>query len=64
MNLEALHGWLLKFGEDSNRLCTSAETFVDLLSNESPPWGAYCAFMSSRLIALDKQPVVHLFDVG
>ena len=26
---EALQGWILKFGEDSNRLRASVETFVD-----------------------------------
>ena len=31
------------------------ETFIDCLANKSPPWAAYLAFMSYRLIALDKQ---------
>ena len=61
---EALQGWLLKFGEDSTRLHTIVETFVDWLSNGSPPWAAYCAFMSGRLIALDKQPGVQTVDIG
>ena len=34
---EALHGWLLKFGEDSTRLRTIVENFVDWLANGSPP---------------------------
>ena len=45
-------------------LSTSVETFVDWLSNGSPPWAAYCAFMSGRLIALDKQPDVRPVGVG
>ena len=53
---EALQGCLLKIGEDSTRLRTSIETFADWLANGSPPWAAYRAFMSGRLIALDKQP--------
>ena len=55
---EALQGWLLKFGEDSTRLRTSVETVVDWLANGSPPWTTYRAFMSVRMIALDKQPGV------
>ena len=35
---EALQVWILKFGEDSTRLRTSVETFVDWLANGSPPW--------------------------
>ena len=42
---EALQEWLLKFGEDSTRLRTSVETFVDWLANGSPPWTAYRAFI-------------------
>ena len=30
---EALHGWLLKFGEDSKMICTSDEIFVDWIAN-------------------------------
>ena len=61
---EVLQGWLLKFGEDSTRLRTSVETFVDWLDNGSPPWAAYCAFMFVRLIMLDKQPVMRPVSVG
>ena len=28
-DLEALQGWIMKFGEDISRLRTSVETFVD-----------------------------------
>ena len=51
---EALQVWLLRYGEDITRLCTSKEDFVDWLSNGSPPWAAYRAFMLGRLIPLDK----------
>ena len=40
------------------------ETFVDWLANGSPPWAAYCAFMSGRLIALDIQPGVRPVGIG
>ena len=64
MDSEALQGWLLKFGEDSTRLSTCVETFADWLANVCLPWTAYRAFMSSRLITLDKQPGVRLVGVG
>ena len=63
-DLEALQGWLLKFGEDSTRLRTSVENFVDWLSDGIPPWAAYRAFMSGHLIALDKNPGVRPVGVG
>ena len=63
-NLEALQGWLLKFGDDSTRLRTSMEAFMEWLANGSPPWAAYCAFMSGLLIALDKNPGVRPVSVG
>ena len=34
------------------------ETIVEWIDNKSPPWAAYCAFISVHLIALDKQPSV------
>ena len=55
---EALQGWLLKFGEDSTRPRSSVEIVFDRLANGIPPWVAYCEFMCSRLIALDKHPGV------
>ena len=61
---EALQGWLLKFGEDGNRLHTKVETFVDWLANGRPTWVAYHAFMSGQLIALNKHPVVRPVGVG
>ena len=61
---ESLQVWLLKFGENSTRLFTSVEIFVDWLSNGSPPWEAYRALMSGRLIALDKKPGVRPVGVG
>ena len=55
---------VIKFGEDSTRLRNSIETFVDWLANGSPPCTTYRAFMSDRLIALNKQPGVRLVGVG
>ena len=42
--------------DDSKRLCTSVETFIEWIANGIPRWGAYCEFMSGHLIALDKHP--------
>ena len=44
---ESLQEWLFKYGEDSNILCSSVETFIDWLENKGVPRAAYCAFMSS-----------------
>ena len=63
-DLEALRGWLLKFEEDSTRLCTSVETFFDWLANGSSPWAAYREFMSGHLLALEKQPGVRTVGGG
>ena len=63
-DVEDIQGWILKFREDSKRLCTSVETFFDWLSNGRLPWLAYCAFMSGYLIAVDKHPAVHPVRVG
>ena len=40
------------------------ETFVDWLSNESLPWAAYRAFISGRLIVLNKQPGARPVVIG
>ena len=61
---EALQGWLLKFGEDINRLRTSKKKIVGWLANGSLPWAAYHVFMSGRLIVLDKQTCVRPVGVG
>ena len=61
---EALQGWILKFGEDIKKLHMSVEIFVDWISNNNLTWTAYRAFMSGRLIELDKQPGVHMVGVG
>ena len=60
---EGLKGWILKFREDSKRLYTIVETFVKWIANKIPPWAAYCAFMSCRIIALDKNLDVRLVRV-
>ena len=63
MDSKALQGWLLKFGEESTILCTRIENFVDWLANGSPPWSAYCAFMSGRMIAFHTHPGICLVGI-
>ena len=38
--------------------------FVEWLGNGRPPWSAYQALMSGRLVALDKQPRIRPVRVG
>ena len=62
--LEALQGWILKFGDDRKRHRTSVETIVKCLENKSSHWTTYREVMSGRLIALGKQLGVCLVGVG
>ena len=64
MDSEALQVRLLIFGEDSTRLRTSMENFVDWSANGRPPWAAYSAFMSGCIIMIDKKPGVQPVGVG
>ena len=64
MDSESLQGWLLKFGDGSKNIRTSAEYFVDWMTNYNPQWAAYWAFIFVRLIALDKLPGLGLVGVG
>ena len=61
---ESLQGWLMKFGEDSTRMRTSVETFVDWLANGSLPWVNNFAFMSGQLIVIYKQIDVRPVGLG
>ena len=51
-----LHHWLMRFRTASGELWLVAGDFVEWLGNGRPPWAAYRALMSGRLIAMDKQP--------
>ena len=50
----SLQHWLLWFGAASAELMLIVGDFVEWLGNGRPPWAAYQALMSGRLIALDK----------
>ena len=60
----SLQHWLLQFGAASAELRLIVGDFVEWLGNERPPWAAYWALMSGRLIALDKQPGIRPVRVG
>ena len=60
----SLQHWLLRFGAASAELRLIVGDFVEWLGNGRPPWAAYQALMSSRLIALDKQPGIRPVGVG
>ena len=47
--------WLLHFGATSEELRLIVADFAECLDNRRPPWAAYQALMSGRLIALDKK---------
>ena len=60
----SLQHWLLRFGTASAELRLIVGDFVEWLGNRRPPCTAYWALMSSRLIALDKQPGSRPVGVG
>ena len=60
----SLQHWLLRFGVTSGELRLIVGEFTECLGNGWPPWDAYCALMSGRLIALYKQPGIIPVGVG
>ena len=54
----ALANWLCRYGTSSKALRVEVAHWVEWLSNTHPPWAAYRALMSSRLVAFDKEPGV------
>ncbi len=59
-----LRNCLLRYGRASGELRQELAAWVEWLSNEFPPWAAYRALMSRRLVALDKQPRVRPVAIG
>ena len=55
---------LLKFGKNSQILREEMAAWVEWLGNDSPPWAAYRALMTCRLVALDKQPGVRPLGIS
>eukprot|EP00957_Ditylum_brightwellii_P093438 7116012-Ditylum_brightwellii.AAC.1 len=51
-----LADWLLRYGVVSHKLREVIAKFARWVGNTFPPWTAIHAFVSSRLIGLDKCP--------
>ena len=51
----SLQHWLLRFEVASGEMWLIVADFTEWLSNGRPPWAAYQAIMSGRLIAMDNQ---------
>jgi hypothetical protein len=64
VDAEMLKNWLLRHGDHSGRLRDAMATWVDWLSNGSPPYAAYRAVNTVRTVALDKSPGVHPLGIG
>ena len=56
--------WILRFKAASGELWLIGGDFIECIGNGRPPWAAYRALMSGRLIALDKQPGIRPVSVG
>ncbi len=63
-NAVMMRNCLLWYGRALRKLRQEMTDWVEWLSNDSPPWVAYCALMCKRLVALDKQPGVHTVAIG
>ena len=59
-----LRNWLLRFGRESEAFRMEMAAWTNWLANTHPPWAAYRAIMSSRLVALDKQPGTRPVGIG
>jgi hypothetical protein len=56
--------WLMAFGNAIETLRHSLANFANWLANNLPPWAAYRAMWSGRLLALDKMPGVRPLGIG
>ena len=63
-DLVSLQHWLLQFRATSGELRLIVAEVGEWLSNGRPPWAAYHAMMSGRLIALDKSPGIRPIGIG
>ena len=60
----SLQHWLLRFGATSRELRLIVAEFGEWICNGQPPWAAYRAMISGRLIALDKIPRIRPVGIG
>ena len=63
-DLVSLQNWLLRFGVASKKLRLLVAEFGEWLLNGRPPWAAYRAMMSGRLIALKKNSGIRPVGIG
>ena len=63
-DLVSLQHWILRFGAASGELRMIVAEFGEWICNGRPPWVAYRAIMSGRLIALDKCPGIRPVGIG
>ena len=59
-----LCNWLLCFGCSSEEFIVVVTSLVDWVAKSSPPWAAYRALMSCRLMEIDKRPGVRPVGIG
>lgn len=64
MDAISLGDWLLRFGKSSLLVRERLAEMAEWLANDSPPWAAYRALMTGRIVALDKCPGVRPVGVG
>ena len=60
----SLQHWLLRFRAANGELRLNVAEFGEWISNGRPPWAAYRAMMSVRMIALEKGPGVRPVGIG
>ena len=56
--------YLVAYEGASNNLRQAMANFCEWLANTSPPWAAYRALMTRRLVALDKEPGTRPVGIG
>ena len=59
-----LQNWLLRFRAASRELWLIVRDLMEWMGNGRPPWAAYRALMSGRLIDLEKHPGIRPIRVG
>jgi hypothetical protein len=64
VEVDMLHNWLLCHRVQLEQLREVMATWVDWLSNSSPPYAAYCAVNTVCTVALNKTPEVHPLGIG
>ena len=55
-NVVRLQYWILRYGDASSEFRKIVTSIMEWLANSCPPWAAYQALITGRLIGLDKQP--------